>query len=314
MFRLFKDAFAGGEETGMKTPPAPCTISSPKIEAEIHLDNSIDVKVSRGDRKAIIHIPHAAMSACAFFHTYLVHGSHIKNAEPEIFQIIVDYLSNEAPVTVETLSAGKPDESVLFTFAKAWQLGHELDIPDFQNALIDELRVLYATLLEDRVRVTPSLKPFIWLRDYVGYHTTAEKFLVDFYAGLICFDRTMPGSKLTKYVTDDIAHYIKLRWDVLRELGSESDRILTNAEEFKVYDLGESHYASVLHIVTPRTTIPASLAHEQASAALARKGSWRKARQHSTRSVDGLFMGRARLSIRDPSSLASFPEPDLCRY
>ncbi|KAF2240948.1 hypothetical protein BU26DRAFT_511762 [Trematosphaeria pertusa] len=267
MFEFLRDAFSASPDSET------LSLSSNTIEG------GVDVTVGRTGCAQLIHLPPVVRRACPFLRE-IDHGSAIPDVDPVLFQIVVDYLDSRTlldkmnPASTCVLGKLADGSKMTLEFAKAWHLGHALGLPELQNKLVDVFREAYVQLQHDRIQLVPDAAPFTLLRDYIGYHTPAEKFLVDFYAGLYRYDKAFSMEKL-RGVPKDIADYIMNRWSLLADLGNPADRIINNDPNFKVRMAEHPELRAKLRIVPPPSWPPLTppTTPKQASAVLAKSPS-----------------------------------------
>lgn len=267
----------------------------------------ISILVGEGSATQNIQIPRKAMKACRYFQEKLEDGSRIPKVDPKIFQVVIDYLSTSVIskargadiVVFKTLF----EENALLNFAKAWVLGHEFELPEIQNRLVDAYSKWYTKLLLARNSVKPSAAAFAWLRDHVANHTPAEKFLVDFAAGMRRYKDIRWATDVNNDLPQDIATYIDDRFvRVIAVEGSRVDRILNNDHEFKIC-MGDKHVKSkTLKILPPLYTPPMVLGPP---AATVRPATARMDSSTSLRSIGSIRT--IKLFRTANSSLVSFP-------
>lgn len=224
----------------------------------------IHIYVGKSTAEQVIRIPTAALKGCTFFRENLVNGCSIPYVDPRIFKAVVNYLDSQGILGMvkSTSAAFEPivlGEDVMLKFAKTWQLAHELDLPELQNKLIDIFRVFYPQLRQDKIILAPSAAAFTWLRDTVGHHSRAEKFLVDFYAGLHVDDKRFTRLKVS-HLPDDVAKFIFERREFL-VWNKKDDRILNGSSEFKVHK-NEPNVRLGIQVVAPSSP-PATLTKSQ---------------------------------------------------
>ncbi|KAF9694723.1 hypothetical protein EKO04_007246 [Ascochyta lentis] len=209
--------------------------------------SDIDVQVGRSIDAQTIHIPHSVLRSCPALSTLLTPGCRISNADPVIFAIIIEHLECSSilgtfrfnvPGHLQELISGK---GALLNFAKAWHVGNMLEMHGLQNKLLEIYRVHYLQCLKDHVHLPVDPEPFTYLRDNIGNHTMAERFLVDFHAGLMQTESRFEPKDLG-LLPNDIVINMRDRWKELSgqvrkdSLLSElrSDRIAAGSSNYKV--------------------------------------------------------------------------------
>ncbi|KAJ4301767.1 hypothetical protein N0V90_003861 [Kalmusia sp. IMI 367209] len=224
------------------------------------IDTGISVRIGEDKCAEEIFIPQAAMNACPYFKEVLEQDACLPYVEPGIFHVVIDFLSMSfiEKMTGVDSTAFAPlleDDDALLCFAKTWSLGHELELPDLQNKLVDVYSQFYAKLLTSRERnhIMPSAEAFAWIRDHIANHTPAEKFLVDFVAGM---RRLYDGTSSDTILDQDIAGYIEMRWGLIADLGDKADRILSNDPIYKVSKKDKHVQMKTVKIVPPPHTPP----------------------------------------------------------
>lgn len=282
----------------MKRPqPAPRRSSASSIMLSKSVDSSISISIGQGDSAQEFHIPHAARRACAYLQKNLEDGSSLPYVDPKSFKAVIDFLGMNV---LEKMSGA---DSTAFTplfeagdamlkFAQTWALGHEFELPEFQNRLVDAYSRWYAKLVSASTPVRTSPEAFAWLRNAIANHTPAEKFLVDFAAGMRRFEDAAPPDPT---MDKDIAGYIANRWALLAAEGDKADRILNADAVFKVAKTDRHVQSRTLKIVSPPETPPVSPAVLRRPAA--------------ARAVSSASVHTVRLFKSNNSSLLSFPPP-----
>jgi hypothetical protein len=221
--------------------------------------NGIEVRVGRLPHACSVHIPRSALKACPVLRARLVQGYKVMNADPVVFEIILDYLdcssllgllrpSARSPLTQLTGSSGK-----MLKLAKAWHLADMLDDMQLQNKLVDTYRVLYLELLNAREKIPLEHEPFVYLQDSIGTHTKIEKFIIDFFAGLTRYTCDFSAEELLPF-RHDIAQSLKLRRAQLVVQKRSGDMIASGSTCFHVSKLDKTRHAT-LHVIIP-TRVP----------------------------------------------------------
>ncbi|KAF1972143.1 hypothetical protein BU23DRAFT_569362 [Bimuria novae-zelandiae CBS 107.79] len=297
--------------TGPSRPRLGSRTDSFGITNSRKLYKKTSVYIGEGTATQIVEIPISAMKACPCLQETLEDGSRIPYVDLKIFQVVIDYLNTNtilkargADITIfDPLFDG---EDALLDFAKAWVLGHELELPEFQNRLVDAYNNWYAKSLVARTPISPSAAAFSWLRDHIANHTPAGKFLVEFSAGMCRFD---VGSNVDEKLNKDIAGYIQNRWThVLAKQGNKADRILNNGREFRIWTSDKHVQARTLKIVPPLCTPPMG---PVSPATLAESWQSTKGRPGSSASLRSVGSVRTvRLCRTKNSSFLSFPPPE----
>ncbi|KAF2631224.1 hypothetical protein BU25DRAFT_455543 [Macroventuria anomochaeta] len=187
----------------------------------------LTIQVGRSIDAQTVHVPQSVLDSCSILGGLLLPGCRIVNADPIVFAIIIEYLHMSSIMDLITFSTPGHlqeltiNENPLLSLAKAWHVGDMLRMPDLQNRLFKVYRAYYMQCLEDRLR--PPLdpepldskpldpEPFVYLRDNIGNHTKAEKFIVDFHAGLMQNQAVLKRNDF-KLLPNDIAVKIRYRW------------------------------------------------------------------------------------------------------
>ncbi|KZM23923.1 hypothetical protein ST47_g4954 [Ascochyta rabiei] len=133
------------------------------------------------------------------------------------------------------------DNNALLNLAKAWHVCDLLEMPGLQNKLLGTYRGHYLRCLKNHIRLPLDPEPFAYLRDNIGNHTKAERFIVDFHAGLMQTESRFEPMIFSS-LPNDIVINIKDRWQQLSgkvrkdsflpELGN--DRIADGISNYKV--------------------------------------------------------------------------------
>lgn len=136
--------------------------------------------------------------------------------------------------------------------------------PSLQDKLLRVYRAYYLKCLEERTRYRADVKdagpkpmepePFNYLRNYMGYYSKAEKFLIDFHAGLMQNQRQLKRRDFT-LLPPDIGALIRDRWlELCGKVRKDShhsdlpeDRIAANDSCFRVTEDGAIRHTN-LHI------------------------------------------------------------------
>lgn len=169
----------------------------------------------------------AVLDGCPYLKANLTDGCTITNVEHIVFKSLMDFLSGR-----HDLSELLHSRSILLNFAQAWVLGRAIGLPEFQNALIKAFRVRYVELLRNGIYITPLVEPINFLRDTVGYHSVAEKFIIDFHAGLL-HSSGDPNSAVHT-LPEDIAKHVLDRLHLIAHSRAKNDRILNDLATFAV--------------------------------------------------------------------------------
>ncbi|PSN62277.1 hypothetical protein BS50DRAFT_680521 [Corynespora cassiicola Philippines] len=229
------------------------------------------VIVGKGSEEKTITIPNAARKACSFIREVLVNGAKIPNADPVIFQTIMDSLDPgslfdkmraSTPNPLERLLSGSGNDQLL-NFVKGWHIAHGLGLIDLQNRIVDMYRELYQQYLHDRLYIVPTPEVFEYLHDRVGHHSPAEKFLIDFYGGLYRYCDPSAVKELLP-LPDEIAQPIIERWESTAQLGASADRIVRNSLRFKMDKSDRIVRHGTLAVVPPTESRSASPAIQPA--------------------------------------------------
>ncbi|KAF1993205.1 hypothetical protein P154DRAFT_583028 [Amniculicola lignicola CBS 123094] len=191
--------------------------------------NSKDLRVTvrRDHLEESLSISSRALKACPALKDELTDGSIILNFDPLVFRIIVEYLDNGRGL--DRLIQGP---QILLSFAKAWHIARVLELSEVLNRLIDIFRQEYIRLLHNELQIEADGEPFIELRNYIGLYTAAEKFLVDFHAGI--WRREKDVSERLERMPPDIGRHIEEQWKCLVDSDGAQDRILHVSDYFKL--------------------------------------------------------------------------------
>jgi hypothetical protein len=183
----------------------------------------------------------------------LVQGSTIKNVDPVVLEVIIDYLNNtgimakfRARNPLERLIGGS---DTMLKLAKAWHIADMLDLIALQNKLVDTYRAFYLKLLNTRTRMPLDREPFAYLINRAGAHTICENFLVDFYAGLARHGEELRPEEL-QALPEHVGLAIKHQRARLVVQGKLNDKIVLNHSCFKVNKVNE-HKITKLHVIAP---------------------------------------------------------------
>ncbi|KAF1841277.1 uncharacterized protein K460DRAFT_399091 [Cucurbitaria berberidis CBS 394.84] len=200
---------------------------------------SLDIRVGKPPHARAVHIPQCALRACTTLRQQCGQGSTIINADPIVFEVILEYLDGNGlfgkmrPYGQNPLEQLVGGSDQMLKLVKAWHLAEMLNLPHLQNKLIDTFRVLYAGLLKSRIRMPLCPEPFVYLRNHMSYHTKVEKFLVDFYAGLARFGEDFRAEEF-QAIPKDIAQHLRHRRAYLVKQGRYGDRIARGDSDFNV--------------------------------------------------------------------------------
>ena len=164
------------------------------------------------------------LSLCPTLKDRLKPGCRIVNTDPVVLAIVIEHLqtisvfgfmSIGASGSLSNLASG---EQSLLNFAKAWHVLDMLRMPELQNKLLKIYRKYYLKCVKrvrNRLQLSElkplALEPFAYLRDNLGYHSKAEKFLIDFHAGLMRYQRRLRLSDF-RLLTSDIRDLVTDRW------------------------------------------------------------------------------------------------------
>jgi hypothetical protein len=189
--------------------------------------DGFDIQVGRSINAQTIHIPQCLLNLCPVLNTRLVPGCRIANADPAVFATVIGHIqtisefgliSISAPGRLSQLISG---EQSLLNFAKAWHVLDMLRKPTLQEKLLKIYRAHYLKCLKDRVHGEQDPKasestpldpdPFVYLRNNVGYHSKAEKFLINFHAGLMRNQKELRRSDF-KLLPPEIGALVRDRW------------------------------------------------------------------------------------------------------
>ncbi|KAF1928106.1 uncharacterized protein M421DRAFT_5752 [Didymella exigua CBS 183.55] len=190
-------------------------------------DDGFNIQVGRSVSAQTIYIPHCVLGLCPILSDRLLPGCRIVNADSVVFTIVIEHLrsisifgliSFSAPGHLSKLTSG---EQPLLNFAKAWHVLDMLRKPALQDKLLKIYRTYYMKCLEDRNHRQQDLEPselkpldsepFVYVRNYVGYHSKAERFLIDFHAGLMQKQKQLRRSDF-KSLPPEIAVLVRDRW------------------------------------------------------------------------------------------------------
>lgn len=214
----------------------------------------IDVQIGRPPNARIIRISQAALMAVRILRRELCDGAKILNADPDVFEIVLQYIGQNKFLAHMPLGVRNPLEQLalgddpMLSLAKTYHLSKMLNHIRLQNTLIDVFSINYRHLLLGRTRIRPSSDAFNYLRLYVGTYTRCEKFMVEFYAGLAARTGGLQATDL-EHLPLDIAKLMQLRCtNILQGYG---DRVLQGHKCFKLSASHKSRCWSTLHVVQP---------------------------------------------------------------
>ncbi|ORY18353.1 hypothetical protein BCR34DRAFT_610357 [Clohesyomyces aquaticus] len=206
----------------------------------------MNVKVGPRGHEQTIHIPGQALQSCPFLRQHVVEGSAITNIDPIIFKILIQYLDNGFG-----LSDLAEQPRIMLSFAKAWHLAKAIELPVLQNRLTDFFRGAYLNHLHTRSDIQPDPEAFAYLRDFVGYYSEAEKFMIDFHAGLCHLkDESDLYFELVSLPQDIIESIVYRRRRIIASGGVE-DRIMDRPYHFHVSESAVTDNPWALRIVPP---------------------------------------------------------------
>ncbi|KAF1836737.1 hypothetical protein BDW02DRAFT_614377 [Decorospora gaudefroyi] len=217
--------------------------------------SGLDIRVGKPPHARPLNISRSALKACPVLRARLGQGSTIMNADPVVFEIILDYLDSSGFLEMVRPNSQNPLEyliggsDMMLKLAKAWHIADMLDLMHLQNKLVDTYRILYLKLLNSRIRMPLDREPFTYLRNHMGTHTKLEKFLIDIYAGLARYDGNFSVEELDD-LPNDIAQSLKQRRAQLVVQGNFDDRIAIGDACFKVSKSDETRRTS-LHVTPP---------------------------------------------------------------
>ncbi|KAJ4989107.1 hypothetical protein SVAN01_05369 [Stagonosporopsis vannaccii] len=184
--------------------------------------NGFYIQIARSIDAQAVNIPKSVIKVCPALKDLLVPGCRIMNADPDVCAIVIEHLlsssscgpgSFEAPGHLQELTLS---DNPLLTFAKAWHIGDRLRMPDLQNAITKVYSTYYAECLNDSFSLTTPPGPigpriFAYLRDNIGNHTKAERFLIEVYASLAKNHAKLKRSE-HRLIPTDIALLSRDRW------------------------------------------------------------------------------------------------------
>lgn len=164
------------------------------------------------------------LDLCSTLNDRLIPGCRIVNADHVVLATVIEHLQITSVSSLMSVSASGrlsnlvSGEQSLLNFAKARHVFDMLRMPALQNKLLKIYRRHYLTCLK-RVRhgrqsseqKPLDSEPFVYLRDNLGYHSKAEKFLIDFHAGLMRYQRQLRLSD-SRSLLSDIRDLITNRW------------------------------------------------------------------------------------------------------
>lgn len=193
--------------------------------------DGIDVQIGRRPHARTVRISQAALSTVPTLQRQLCDGAGIVNADPDVFEIVLQYIEWNWFLAYIRLGKRNPliqmigGADPMLTLAKAWHIGHMLDLLEMQNELIEMFSNIYRRLLTNREQMRPDPAPFSYVRNHVGNFTRCEKFLIDFYAGLATY-RGPFGFEELECLPEEIASALCLRRSSILMNQSGKDRIL----------------------------------------------------------------------------------------
>jgi hypothetical protein len=219
--------------------------------------NGFTFQVGNSTDAHTICVPQSVLDYCASLSGLLLPGCRIINADPDVFAIIIEYLQSCIMLGVADFSqSGQLEELTihedpLLNFAKAWHVGNMLRMPGLQNRLLQVYRVYYKECLQGQLR--PVMKPaaFNYLMKNFGSGTKAEKFIIDFHAGLMQNDPKLKRNEFGM-LPHNIQANIKTRWVELTGRGPrgrrdsaqhdpDNDRIAAGATSYMVMEADATH-------------------------------------------------------------------------
>ncbi|KAF3044909.1 hypothetical protein E8E11_003662 [Didymella keratinophila] len=186
--------------------------------------DGFDIQVGRSINARTVRIPLDVLDLCPTLNDHLIPGCRIVNADPVVLAIVIEHLQTISVFGFMSISASGRQSNLasgkqsLLKFAKTWHVLDMLRMPELQNKLLEIYRRYYLKCLK-RVRhqlqpleSTPlDSEPYVYLRNNLGNHSKAEKFLVDFHAGLMRYQRQLRLSDLS-LLPPDIRDLITDRW------------------------------------------------------------------------------------------------------
>ncbi|KAF2121341.1 hypothetical protein BDV96DRAFT_594551 [Lophiotrema nucula] len=261
----------------------------------------IKIKVGSNGEEEEVHVSSHALKMCPILRNNVQQGSLISNANPVVFRILIEYLNNGRGL--ERLTA-RPD--TMMAFAQAWHLAKAIGLPNIQDKLIGVFRNKYCQLLQDRVPIQPNQEPIAYLRDHVGYHTPAEKFIVDFYAGLCRWTDDISGQ--TQGLSTDTAKHITDRWDTIMRTNGTNDRITAGSHSFQAKPNSLLDNKWTLRITTPSSSRPNSPSPSERALVAPPRSPLAGRRPLLPRSGSSSFADRIRMFIPGLSSISGEPE------
>ncbi|KAF2268740.1 hypothetical protein CC78DRAFT_607950 [Lojkania enalia] len=190
-----------------------------KEESPQSYGRGINILVGRRGDEEEIFVTSRVLRACPVLKRSLIEGYWVVNVNPAIFRILIEHLNNERGI--DRLLHGP---HLMLSFAKAWYLAKAFGLPNFQNRLTDLFQEKYCQLLRDRVIIQPDQEPISFLQSNVGFHTQAEKFIIEFYAGLCRWYGDI--SPKLEGLAPDTARHIAERWRLIVSSEGRNDRIM----------------------------------------------------------------------------------------
>ena len=173
----------------------------------------------------------------------------IINADASIFSIIIEYLHSCITLGIMDFSTSGQlreltiHEHSLLNFAKAWHVGDMLRMPGLKNRLIQVFRAFYMRCLQTQRRPTMRPEAFIYIRRHLGKGSKAERFIVDFLAGLMQRDPNLKRNDF-RLLHRSVQVAIRDRWIELTGRGLkgrrdsaqhnlDNDRIISGATSYQ---------------------------------------------------------------------------------
>jgi len=117
--------------------------------------------------------------------------------------------------------------------AKAWHIADMLQLPQLQNKLVATFRETYLHQLKYHIRIRVELEPFEYLKNHMGTHTSIEKFIIEFYAGLAQFGGDFSAEELEP-LSCGLAASLKQRREQFVAQKSTRDLIANHIECFNM--------------------------------------------------------------------------------
>jgi len=173
-----------------------------KIHTSTNDSHGVEVRVGRPPFVRTLTIPCSALRASPALQRTVVQGCHILNADPVVFVIILEYLDSRRILARLRIGTQNPlaklaiGSDMMHKLAKAWHIADMLQLPQLQNKLVATFREIYLHHLKSQIRIRVELESFEYLKNHLGTHTSIEKFIIEFYAGLAQFGGDFSAEEL----------------------------------------------------------------------------------------------------------------------